>query len=70
MIPRTNAQATLVEDVRFFVSDVGFADPKLPEGLFEIKLEPALENGRYVMVKRGGSDFTEAARCFIQRALY
>ena len=58
------------EDVRFFVSDGGFADLKLPEGLFEIKLEPALENGRYVMVKRRGSDLTEVARCFIQRAIY
>lgn len=49
------------------VSDGGFADPKLPEGLFEIKLEPALGRGRYVMVKRQGSDLTNAMRCFLPR---
>ena len=49
------------------VSDGGFADPKLPEGLFEIKLEPALGSGRYVMVKRQGCDLTDAMRCFLPR---
>lgn len=49
------------------VSDGGFADPKLPEGLFEIKLEPALGSGRYVMVKRRGSDLADAVRCFMPR---
>ena len=47
------------------VSDGGGADPKLPDGLFEIKLEPKLGSGRYVMVKRRGSDLTDAARRFI-----
>lgn len=52
------------------VSNGRFATPELPEGLFEVKLEPALESGRYVMVKRRGSDLTEVVRCFVQRELH
>lgn len=48
------------------VSDSGFADSKLPEGLFELKLEPKQGSGRYVMVKRRGSTLSNADRCFIE----
>lgn len=47
------------------VSDGGLADPKLPEGLFEIKLEPQLGSGRYVMVRRRGSQMSEVAKKFL-----
>ena len=47
------------------VSDGGFADPKLPEELFEIKLEPKLGSGRYVMVKRRGSEKSDVVQKFL-----
>lgn len=35
------------------------------KGLFEIKLEPQLGSGRYVMVRRRGSQMSEVAKKFL-----